>query len=442
MERERIAVVGAGPAGLAAAWRLAQAGKHVVIHDAHEVGGRMRSEDLRGAVVDVAVQLLSSTYERTLALAGEVGQAGQIVRAPGRDAMWRDGAAHGITYGSVASMLTSRALPAGLKLRLGAKYVPFLKREAASLSANDPARTGGAALDVASIAEWGRSELGEDFVELMAYPLLAAYYGGEAEEMSAAMYHALARVGLDVRVMALRDGMGALPGGTVSALVDRGAQVRTNTRVHAVRTTDGEVEVETDASERFDAAVVAVPAPIARGMFRPTPELDGWFEGVRMSAMVTIAFLMAGRPRVDWFGLSFPRTTREGRELVALCAAHAKHAKLVPPGYGLLLAFPAPRLAQELIDAPSDAIVDRLLPVIDRVLPGTEERVLETRVYRFPQGYTLFRPGYMRHLATFEESWLPGNVALAGDYLAAPTVEGAVLSGERAARRLLSRRPS
>jgi predicted NAD/FAD-dependent oxidoreductase len=40
----------------------------------------------------------------------------------------------------------------------------------------------------------------------------------------------------------------------------------------------------------------------------------------------------------------------------------------------------------------------------------------------------------------FDEAWLPPGLALAGDYLVAPTAEGAVISGQRAATRLLKQR--
>ena len=51
-------------------------------------------------------------------------------------------------------------------------------------------------------------------------------------------------------------------------------------------------------------------------------------------------------------------------------------------------------------------------------------------------GWTVFRPGYLQHLGRLRE---PGvldeqpRIALAGDYLIAPNVEGAVVSGLRAA---------
>ena len=84
----------------------------------------------------------------------------------------------------MASLVASTALPAGLKLRLATRYLPFLARHARLLDANDPAATGGAELDDSSVTEWGRVALGEDFVELLAYPLLGAYYGGTPERVA------------------------------------------------------------------------------------------------------------------------------------------------------------------------------------------------------------------------------------------------------------------
>src|SRR6185436_5219286 len=97
------------------------------------------------------------------------------------DAVWRRGKPHPLTYGSVASMITSTALPTGLKLRLGARYLRFLARHS-KLDLNDMVRTGGLALDGESLAQWGGRELGPDFVDLLAYPLLGAYYGSAPEQ--------------------------------------------------------------------------------------------------------------------------------------------------------------------------------------------------------------------------------------------------------------------
>jgi protoporphyrinogen oxidase len=63
--------------------------------------------------------------------------------------------------------------------------------------------------------------------------------------------------------------------------------------------------------------------------------------------------------------------------------------------------------------------------------------VLRARVTFFPEGNPVFYPGYLRHLNSFAAGHLRKGIELAGDYLVAPTVEGAVRSGVAAANRLL-----
>ncbi|NJD10805.1 MAG: FAD-binding protein, partial [Gemmatimonadetes bacterium] len=185
---KHVAVTGAGAAGLAAAGRLAERGQQVTLYEQSPVPGGALATVTRGGVpADTGVQLLASTYRATLALARAAGLGDLLVRAGGHDAVWRRGRAHGITYGSVASLAASGALPALLKVKLAGKYVPWLTSRAASLDVNDLPGTA-AAEDGESIATWGRRELGDDFVEYLAYPLLAAYYGAPPEAVSAALY--------------------------------------------------------------------------------------------------------------------------------------------------------------------------------------------------------------------------------------------------------------
>jgi oxygen-dependent protoporphyrinogen oxidase len=415
-----------------------RAGRRVTLFEARGgLGGRMRSDELDGTIVDVAVQLLSSTYHRLRRLAQETGTAHRIVRSPGRDALWRGGRSHIIAYGSVPSMITSSALPASLKFRLATRYLPFLKREAAGLDANDPAKTGGVSLDGSSVASWGRELLGDDFVELLAYPLLATYCGGGPEQMSAAMYHALARVGMDVRVLAVRGGMSALSEGIGTSLAAHGAEIRTGTKVDAVRVQEDSIEVLAPHNTSFDAVVLAMPPRAVRDVLNPEGPLASWLSQVRSQPTATVALFLAAPVKSDWFVLSIPRSEEAGQRLVALCAEESKGARLVRAGRGLLVAYPSPMFAAQAAQLEPAEVVDMLLPAIEAVLPGTSKRVTRARVYRFEEGYSLFYPGYLRHLAAYEADWLPRSIALAGDYLVAPTVEGALISGERAAARLL-----
>jgi len=440
--------VGTGPAGLSAAWRLTESGRRVVLYDRRSVpGGLMRSDVVDGAVVDVGAQMFASTYRSSMRLAGAVGLGSLLVRSPGRDALWRAGRAHTISYGSAASMATSTALPALLKLRLVSKYLPFLARRCRSLDANDPAGTGGAALDDESISDWGSRELGRDFVELMAYPFLSAYHGGVPERTSAAFYHALARVGMDVELYGMMGGTGRLAFGVVDALEARGGEFVGGRAVRAVEFDARGVMVRLEGGEEaeHDAVVVATPAAEARSLVATVPELGAWLDRVEAAPFVSVAVVTDRPVRTKWFGLAVPRIESPGDRLVAACVEATKAPGIVPEGSGLIVAFPSPAKVAGLLEGPPERTPPEVLPALDRLLGSVSGMAKVVKVYRHVEGHTQFYPGYIRHLLRFREEWLPGRVALAGDYLVAPTIEGAVISGERAAVRigqfLLGQRP-
>jgi protoporphyrinogen/coproporphyrinogen III oxidase len=433
---QRVAVIGAGPAGLAAAWELAAAGVSVVLYDsAPRPGGLLRTETLAGARVDVGVQLVGSPHTALFGLAERAGARALLQRSPGRDALWRRGRAHAITYGSVTSMIASSALPTTLKLKLAARYLPFLHRHAHELDVNDPAGGGGARFDDESIAEWGRRELGDDFVELLVHPLLAAYYGASPEETGAGIYHALARVGTDVTLYAVAGGFGALADALLIALEERGVRFAPASAVTSVRPAppDG-VLVD---GERYDGAVVAVPANRAAALLDADGELARWLEGVRERSTFSVAYRLDRQLPSDYFGLSFPRTTPPGAQLAAACIQSRKLPGLVPPGEDAVVLLPAPDAVAALWSRPDDEVARALLAQLEAAVPDVARRVVSSHVYRFDDAYSVFQPGHVRNLLRFDADWLPRGIALAGDYLVAPSVEGAVRSGVRAGRRVV-----
>jgi oxygen-dependent protoporphyrinogen oxidase len=430
MSERTVAVIGSGPAGLAAAWRLNAAGRGVRLYEARsELGGRLRTERLGAASADSVVQLFAGDYAATRRLVEELGLGARLVGVPGRDAIWRGGRPHLLRYGSITSMATSGGLPTRLKIRLGLRYVPFLERHASVLDLNAPGRA--AELDGESIASWGLRELGEEFVELLAYPLLAAYYGVTPEETSAAFFHALAREGMGVEVVGVRGGVGPLAAEMGAALEERGVAIRAGRRVEALERSAGRVTVRTAEGVASHAAVVvAVPAPEAARLL-PEAALP---RAVRTRSSATLVLATEGHTRTGWFGLSIPRTEPGGDTLSAVCVQEEKETGLGGVDRGALVVFPAPRLAERWHEAEPRAVLEEARPALERVVPEILERVVEARVVRVP-ALVVPEPGHFRRLEAHIDD-LPPEVALAGDYRVAPTVEGAVRSGLAAAERL------
>jgi oxygen-dependent protoporphyrinogen oxidase len=435
---KRYAVIGGGAAGLAAAWRLASAGVSVKLFErAPQVGGRARSEVLDGCVVDTGAQLFGSGFSALRRIAREVGADSLLVRSPGRDGLFRNGRIHPITYGSVSSMVKSGALPTSLKLKLGARYVPFLLRHSRQLDANDPLSTGADALDTTSVGEWGAHELGQDFIELLAYPLLGAYYGSLPEQTSVALYHSLAKAGLEVSVYAVRGGVGGLMQAIADAARERGAQIVVDAEVSSVESA-GDVVRVTNAGQpsEFDAAIIALPAPHVAGLIELPANMREWLGRVRFSPSAVLALVLERDVDIDVFGISLLRTHNGASDLVAICVQSHKAPGLVPREGGLLVCLGAPHANEELVENGEDS-VERMIDAVEQVFPEIRQRVVRAKLYRHAAGYPLFYPGYLKHLRRFPVDALPARVQLAGDYLVAPTVEGALRSGERAAQALL-----
>jgi len=434
-QTETIAVVGGGPAGLSAAWELMRAGRAVVVYERRaEAGGRMRTDEVDGVRFDSGVQLLSSSYTKLRALAEAVGVQDLLRRSPGRDAVWREGRAHPLVYGSVASMVTSTALSIGLKLKLAARYLPFLARDAAAIDVNRLVHTGGR-FDHESIAQWGLREIGEDFIELMVYPMLGAYYGTLPEDSTAALYHGLAKVGLDVQVMGVAGGMSALPRAIASELEHRGVQFRYDAAVEGIRLTPGGAELRVGGESIMHRAVVVATPPAAALRILDDEPLRQWLGRVRSAPTATLALILDRPLEADFFGLSFLRRDYDVRAAVAACV---QDRKLPNENRGSsVVMLPSPMIAAELVDAEPEHALDVLLPIAERVFPGIRNTIRRARLTAFPEGYSVFYPGYLQHVQTLEQLTLPRSLALAGDYLVAPTVEGGVRSGILAAERLL-----
>jgi oxygen-dependent protoporphyrinogen oxidase len=263
----------------------------------------------------------------------------------------------------------------------------------------------------------------------MVYPLLAAYYGVTPEDTSAVVFHALARAGLHVSVLGVRGGFGGLADAMVQALESRGVEIRLGTPVHGLETAAGGVALQLEGGRAEHAgAVVAVPAAAAAGLLPGVP----WLGEISTRSTAHLVLAIDRPLDTGWFGLSIPRREPPGGELAAVCVQSEKGTGLGGAGDALVV-IPAPAVAETWARLPEDDIMDRAMPAVEQVLPGVGRRVREAAVLRLDDQVFVPAPGHFGRLRDWDGRGLPAGVVVAGEYLEAPTVEGAIRSGLAAA---------
>jgi len=174
--------------------------------------------------------------------------------------------------------------------------------------------------------------------------------------------------------------------------------------------------------------VVATTPAAAAELVELSPELARFLGGIRHS-QVTRAWWRL--PVASGDPAHLLQRGPAPSQMVLTAAASGTVLKVAAVAYGATAVecradFPA------RVGSPLEQLASALLPAL-RSRPCLGEVG-----YSFERAVTLFGEGHFRQLATLRPWRVLASVALAGDYLVSPTIEGAILSGERAAAAIRS----
>jgi oxygen-dependent protoporphyrinogen oxidase len=386
----RIAIIGGGIAGLAAAYELEKARaagaavEYTLFEERPRLGGSLSSETVGGAVLERGPDSFLTEKPAAAELCRELGLGDELI--PSNDVARK-------TYIVTRNRLV--ALPDGLMFLIPTKLVPTAMTRLFSVRTKMrmalelliPPRPSEGDESVAALVE---RHFGQEAVDRLADPLLSGIYGGDATQLSAqtvlprlvemeTKYGSLTRGMLaahrKMRAMAKRSSNGAnrgaaiftgLRGGMgtlVDAIAERldGGSVRTGTPVSGIeRTAEGWRVQAGGVGEEFDALIVAAPAWIAGKLLTPVDAaLGSELGGIPYSSSITVNLVYDERkigPLPEGFGFLVPAV--EGRAMLACTFAHRKFLGRTPPGKAVFRGFLGGMKRVDLLAESDQALVE------------------------------------------------------------------------------------
>jgi protoporphyrinogen/coproporphyrinogen III oxidase len=473
----RIAIVGGGIAGLAAAYELemARSAGNPVEYELFEadsrLGGVISSSIVDGTVIEHGPDSFLTEKPAAAELCRELGLEADLRGS--NDAERK-------TFILVRNRLV--ALPDGLMFMVPTKLLPtvltplfswWTKLRMGLELLHRPRPDASSKLRDESVAELVKRHYGQQVVDRLADPLLSGIYGGEAAQLSArsvlprmvemeAKYGSLtrgmlagvrARKAESERVAAesddgeapapkplfttLRFGLQQMVDGLVKRL-DAG-RLHLRAPVAGVeRDGDGWLVDAAGVVERFDAVIVAAPAWAAAEFLRPVDAaLSDELEQIPYSSSATMNLVYDGTdldPLPAGFGFLVPAVER--RSILACTFLHRKFPGRTAPGKSVLRAFLGGAHNAELLaesDERLEELVRRELFEILRI-SAVPERV---EVHRWPRAMAQYSVGHGERQRRIQErlAMLPG-LRLAGNAYDGIGISDCIRLGRQAAREL------
>jgi protoporphyrinogen/coproporphyrinogen III oxidase len=434
---KRIAIIGGGIAGVAAAYELARLARNgaavqvVLFEAATRLGGIVETVHEGEFVMECGPDAWVTEKPWARELAEELGLGDELMAS--NDATRK-------TYVLIDHHL--QAMPDGMRMMVPSNLSALDGSELFSVDAKqayhdelaraDELRANAPDEDE-SVADFVRRHFGNEVLEKIGAPLLSGVFGGDVANLSVravmAPFVAMERehgsliAALQARnssnvaavFTTLRSGLGTLVDRMIAAIPEE--WIRLGADVEFVSYGDEGWLVGTEKTvDQFDAVLMAAPVDVARSLLKPVDARAAELMEMEASSAVVVAF---GFPDATKFslppGFGFLVPSGSGSLLLACTFIDQKFEDRVPQGGRLVRAFFGGAAAERLMRCGNDetAAVARL--ELARILgPLPEPQV--TVVRRWPRSLPQYAVGHLERMAELDERtskldglWLLGN---------------------------------
>jgi protoporphyrinogen/coproporphyrinogen III oxidase len=428
---KRVAILGGGLSGLSAAWQLAQdrTAQFVLFEASHRLGGIVETERIETSdgkyIVECGPDAWVTEKPQARELAIELGLKSEIISSNDHQRK---------TY-----LLKNNAIipmPEGMRMMVPTQWEPIMQSPLFSEEARQAYRSevsNAEALKQSalkesedeSVASFVRRHFGDEVVHTLAGPLLSGIFGGNVEKLSArAVMPAFIKMEREhgSLISALQQKQSSTPQpifttikSGLGTLIDRmqaalpANSIRCNHSVHAIKRNGSQWQVQTsNATETFDAVIIATPAHITRELLRPLNEQAATLLTMEATSAIVIALAFSSEQSKQihipqGFGyLVPPSNNTDNTQLLACTFMNQKFPHRAPDNAVLLRAFFGGKTAKALLHANDTHLASLAHRNLSATLGPLPEPIF-TIVRRLPRSLPQYEVGHLDRMRQLEE---------------------------------------
>ena len=389
---ERVAVLGAGPMGLAAAYELASQGHVPVVFEADDrVGGMAAHFDFSGLSIERYYHFHCTVDQGLFKILDELGLSQKLRWVETRMGYWYKGQAQ--PWGDPLALLRFKGLGLWGKFRYGLHAFLATRKEDWS------------DLDRIDAATWLRNGVGEKAYEVLWRRLFEYKFYDLSDNLSAAwIWSRIRRVGRS-RENLFRGKTGYIEGGSQTLLEAMKASIERNGGVIRLRAPASKVLIEEGRvrgvevegqREAFDKVISTIPLPYVPRLMPDLPEgILAKFRSVKNVAVVCVIAKLRKRLTENfWLNINDPEMDIPGLVEYSNLVPLDDHVVYVPyymPG-------DHPKFAE-----PDEVFLDKVRAYFKRINPElTDADFLDMRASRYRYAQPVCEPGFLDKLPPVE----------------------------------------
>jgi protoporphyrinogen oxidase len=385
---QRIAVLGAGPMGLAVAYQLARDGHHPVVYEADaRVGGMAAAFDFSGLSIERYYHFHCISDHAFLKVLDELGLAGKMHWVATKMGYWYQNRLQ--AWGNPIALLSFRGLGLVAKLRYGVHAFLATKRDDWK------------PLDQVEASAWIRRWVGTEAYEVLWKRLFDYKFYDYTGNLSAAwIWSRIRRIGRS-RYSLFKEKLGYLEGGSETLLkamhadiVRHGGEVRLSSPVSKVVIEQGQVRgIETQGRfDAYDKVISTMPLPyVGRVIPDLPPAVLAQFQALHNIAVVCVIAKLKRRLSENfWLNTNDPDMDIPGLVEYSNLRPMDQHIVYVP--------FYMPGEHPKFGD-PDQVFLDKVRNYLKKINPAlTDDDFLDIRASRYRYAQPICEPGYLDRL--------------------------------------------